>query len=262
MSTICKPKTGTKEWAEKNVNFLQSTCGTWKCRNNCIYCYAKGMAVRFHQIVSYDSNHQVPCGDPRIVMPKSYPHDTTIMMPSSHDLFPEHLPQILNILNNLLLKGNSVLLVSKPRREVIEAIITRLKKWQPEWQKRVEFRFSITSSSPEISLRYEPGAPLPQERVECLKMVLDAGFPASVSMEPYLQDPFLLLEYIAGTIDVADLKEFWIGTMNYGIPAELRDLYQKDFMEYLYSKMNTCKIVRWKDSFCKVLGIDNLGVRK
>jgi len=33
--------TGTKEWADTNVNICSG------CKNNCRYCYAKKMAMRF-----------------------------------------------------------------------------------------------------------------------------------------------------------------------------------------------------------------------
>jgi DNA repair photolyase len=36
---------GTKEWADKTVN-----CCTG-CSHDCLYCYAKGMAVRFKQVL-------------------------------------------------------------------------------------------------------------------------------------------------------------------------------------------------------------------
>ena len=36
-----KKRTGTKEWADSNVNIA------FGCSNNCRYCYAKKMSVRF-----------------------------------------------------------------------------------------------------------------------------------------------------------------------------------------------------------------------
>lgn len=36
-----KAPTGTKEWADSNVNFQKG------CENDCRYCFAKSMAIRF-----------------------------------------------------------------------------------------------------------------------------------------------------------------------------------------------------------------------
>jgi DNA repair photolyase len=32
---------GTREWASTNVNFITG------CSNNCLYCYARAMAIKF-----------------------------------------------------------------------------------------------------------------------------------------------------------------------------------------------------------------------
>lgn len=37
---------GTKEWASSNINLF------YGCANNCMYCYAKKMALRFGRIKS------------------------------------------------------------------------------------------------------------------------------------------------------------------------------------------------------------------
>lgn len=43
LSKIQKITLGTKEWADSNVNCYLG------CSNNCRYCYAKKMAIRFNR---------------------------------------------------------------------------------------------------------------------------------------------------------------------------------------------------------------------
>jgi hypothetical protein len=257
----CKAKTGTLEWAKKNVNDIRG------CRNNCWYCYAKRMALRFKRIQNPGEWAHMD-----FVGAKDIPRNTSIMYPSSHDIFPEWIAEQMVTMWSILSKDNSLLIVSKPRKECIHKIIDWLNmKGEADtgpinqhplnWKEKVEFRFSITSATPEISLKYEPGASLPQERVECLKMVLDAGFPASVSMEPYLEPPWVILEgLIAKTVAVASLKEFWIGKMNYGVPEELRGIYCYDAIWSHWQTFRHYPNARFKDSYQKLLHINCRGV--
>jgi hypothetical protein len=207
---------------------------------------------------------------------KLVPYRTTVMYPSSHDIFPEFIAEQTVTLWGILKRENKVLIVSKPRRECIKKIIDWLDgngeadtgpvNLHPLWRDCVEFRFSITSATNEISLRYEPGAPLPQERVDCLKMVLDAGFQASVSMEPYLEDPQKIFDLIDNTTNnpfrvfgEKCIKEIWIGKMNYGVPPELKPLYARKNMEDIYERYRYHSNIYWKDSFQKVLHINARG---
>lgn len=247
-----KKCTGVAEWADRSVNFLKG------CKNNCVYCYAAKMANRF----GWKKRSEWDKMQLSVKM-KGLPRNSKVMFPTSHDLFPEHLYHIKPILEHLLERGNTVLIVSKPRKEVIETLIPYLKAIMKDLEidtSKVEFRFSITSATDAISLKYEPGAPLPQERVDCLKMVLDAGFPASVSMEPYLEDPAKIFDLLDLTIDnpfkEGKLKEIWLGAMNYGAPPELRVLYTKTFMGALWEQYRYYNPIRFKDSFQKALGID------
>lgn len=243
-------KTGTKEWACKNVNFKKG------CKNNCNYCYAAQNANRFgwkpreSWHVMEDSKR------------KSIPRNTTVMFPSSHDLFIEDYDKIQGILKRLIENHNSILIVSKPRREVIQKLLNEFDfKWIREsLHVPVEFRFSITSASNELSQRYEPNAPLPQERVDCLKMVLAAGVPASVSIEPYLHLPNNVLNLLLENgIKLTDLKEIWIGIMNHGHPSELDYIYSHQTMQQIFNDLKHNLNFRLKDSFRYVIGCDSFG---
>jgi hypothetical protein len=71
---------GAREWAKYSVN-----CCTG-CSNNCRYCYAKGMAVRFGQLKPdewpFERIRQ------KDVDKKQKFYDDRVMFPSSHDITP------------------------------------------------------------------------------------------------------------------------------------------------------------------------------
>jgi hypothetical protein len=235
--------TGTKEWAATNENFLVG------CRNDCVYCYAKRMAVtRFHRTMDWT---QMAVNE-RAIQKGFCKRSGTIMFPSSHDLFPEHLPIILKQLRKMLLAKNKVLIVSKPRAEVISEICRVVQNWflrpVPDL---LEFRFTITSATDSISLQYEPGAPLPLERVKCIQIARAAGYPVSVSIEPYLEAPCNIIKFIAheGGIAATEITHYWIGSMNHGHPAELTPIYSREYMYGVWKVWKAFDKVRFKNSF-------------
>lgn len=187
---------GTREWAAVNFNFLKG------CRNNCRYCYAKKMAARFGRIKNGEE-----WKNPVLRNSVTIPKGKTVMFPSSHDLFPEHLDIIVKYLRRILDAGNRILIVSKPRFDVIphiadEFIISA---------RRIEFRFTIGTDEDETMKFWEPNAPSYKERKMCVKYTSICGYRTSVSMEP------LLTETPENVIN--DLKkwacEFWLGKMNH-----------------------------------------------
>jgi len=198
---------------------------------------------------------------PQPLKHQSIPKDTRVMCPSTHDITPANVVRYEAYLLALLKRGNEVLIVSKPHLNVITRLLRTLDHRVPNAPNKVEFRFSITSATDTISRKFEPGAPLPTERVACLRRVIDAGYPASVSMEPYLEDPDNITFFLsyAGDVFLPDLREFWIGAMNYDVPVELAHLYAPDFMDRCWRLYAERQNARFKDSYQKVLHIDSRG---
>ena len=251
MTMTSETLTGTKEWACTNVNFLVG------CRNDCRYCFARHMAVtRFHRCVDWT---QMVVNE-RAVNKGFNKRAGKIMFPSTHDLFPEHLPVILKLLRRMLIAGNSVLIVSKPRLDVITAICHAAKNWffkPPE----MEFRFTIGSRDSAILRKYEPGAPSYEERLACLRHTYNEGFATSVSIEPYLDyDLFCLVTELVGYVT----GEIWIGCMNYDVPEELKPLYTREnarqiFEDAYHDPFPGFTQLRWKNSFRELRICDSLG---
>jgi DNA repair photolyase len=251
---MTKRRTGTKEWAthNKNINF--------GCKNNCKYCYARANALRFKQIKSSDEWTNM-----RLYEQKEKPRhiDGRIMFPSSHDLMPEYIEEILDFLNKWLGQGNDFLIVSKPRLEVID----RLTKELERYKEQITFRFTIGSMDDNVLHFWEPDAPLFSERMASLRLAFERGYKTSVSCEPFFDKSiFLMIDnfspYVTDTI--------WIGKMN-GVNQRvdtskwIKDdfkyltLIEKgqsdDMIKSLYEHFKTHSKIKWKDSIKSILGL-------
>lgn len=252
------PKTGTKEWATDNKNIYKG------CKNNCLYCYARFSAKMYGRIKKDDEWKEMEFNLKRYNEKARYLGEhRRIMFPTTHDVFPETLDNVINYLEKWLAKGNDILIVSKPRLECIKAMCDKFKAYK----KQIVFRFTIGSKYDKTLKFWEPDAPDYEERKKALKYAFEAGYETSVSCEPYLDKYIVelveeLLPYITNTI--------WVGKMNkIGSRVNTEGWSKKDF-EYLdkvkkaqtnnmifiiYHKLKKHKKVRWKDSMKKVLDL-------
>ena len=170
-----KPVSGTKEWASHNVNCYNG------CRHDCLYCYARGMAVRFGRMRPEEWANEKP----RLteLQKKRTLLDGGIMLPTTHDINPNNLFDCLVVLGKLILAGNKVLVVSKPHLPCIETIC----RVMAPYKQQILFRFSIGLMEDELRAFWEPGAPSFNERLASLRHAFDAGYETSVSAEPLLE---------------------------------------------------------------------------
>jgi len=257
-----RKKTGTREWAETNKNIC------FGCRHNCRYCYSRANAKRFKWLDDVKNWEKIKL-IPRRLIEKPRKIKGRIMFPSTHDIFPEFIDDIVKYLRGWLEVGNEILIVSKPHLECIQRICDDL----GEFKDQIIFRFTIGSPNNEVLKFWEPNAPSYEERVESLKYAFEKGFTTSVSCEPYLDFDislmvYELLPYINDCI--------WIGLMNrinqrVGKREELiakgwtdkdfeyLDTVKKsqtdEFIEDLYDEFKDNKKVKWKDSIKKVMNL-------
>ena len=198
-------KTGTKEWAKKNVNICNG------CSHNCRYCYARQMKVRFKQTTVDAWETEVVLWDKvQQTYGKVNNNDSDvydIMFPTTHDITPNIIEPCIAVLKNLLSVGNSVLIVSKPHIECIERLAAELEAWK----KQICFRFTITAMNNDLLRYWERNAPLFEERFECLKLCFDKGFKTSISIEPALDIPTIKL--LVDTLKPYVSEKIWIGIM-------------------------------------------------
>ena len=227
---------GTKEWADSNVNCYSG------CSNNCKYCYAKKMAIRFKRKTEetwkdMEPNHKA--------INKGYAkRKGRIMFPTSHDITSESLCHCLVLLKKLIDARNEVLITSKPRLTCIKIICNNFYKKKD----LIQFRFTITSKENELLSVWEPGAPLFEERIQSLKYACEVGYKTSISIEPFLdEDPFELVEKLEPYVT----ESIWIGKMNY-VWAKNFDQNNKKFYENIQeisSKENLKKIVKRAENY-------------
>ena len=145
--------TGTKEWAAENVNIQTG------CEHDCRYCYAKGMALRFHRTTA--EGWRKPTIRPSEVNRKRGQRRGTVMFPSTHDITPLNVEACIGVLEKMLAAGNRVLIVSKPHLRCVKTMCERL----AQYRDRIVFRFTIGSVDDHVLRYWEPGAPASAERL-------------------------------------------------------------------------------------------------
>lgn len=247
-------KTGTKEWADTNVNILNG------CSNNCKYCYAKEMAKRFKRKTSENWKDEILLTEK--INKKYNKRDGRIMYPSSHDITEKYLNEHIFVIQNILEKGNDILIVSKPRFECIKKICDTFSQYKT----KILFRFTIGSSDNDVLNYWEPNAPTLSERLKSLQYAYKAGYQTSVSAEPLLDsDPVKLYEATSEFIT----DKIWFGLMrdskkrlSINCPndtdaqecaASLANKQDRAFVLNLYDIYKDNLKVAWKDSITRIL---------
>ena len=188
---------GTKEWADFNVNFSKG------CSNNCKYCYAKRMAVRFGWKVYWEEME-----NKEEMASKGFTkREGVIMSPSSHDITESNVDLAIKVFKHILEVGNNLLIVSKPK----EALIKKICESISDWKDQVLFRFTIGTLDDSVREYWEPGAPSIQDRINSLKYASENGWETSVSVEPYLdRNVIALIKELAPYVT----DYLWVGPMN------------------------------------------------
>ena len=192
---------GTREWAIHTVN-----CCTG-CSNNCLYCYARGMAVRFNR-VRVDEWH-IEHIRQKDVDKKYRKFHGRVMFPSSHDITLGNFDACFSVLRKLIYAGNEVLIVSKPRCENIVRICEAFR----EYRDQILFRFTIGAMDDAVLSFWEPGAPSFGERLPSLSYAHFSGYQTSVSIEPMLQSDRVV--ELVNLLEPIVTESIWIGKMNH-----------------------------------------------
>jgi len=247
------PGFGVGEWAGFSYN-----CGIG-CSHNCRYCYGRSFFVQ-EKIVASDADwvNETPKLNKININQKA---DKRVMFPSTHDITPAYLDTYCRTLYSILTAGNDVLLVSKPHFDCIETICREF----TSFRKQMEFRFTIGSLNPVVTQFWEPGAPLPEERIRCLAHAGEQGYQNSVSMEPILEGKDAAMETFY-TLAPLTSGTIWIGMMNdlekrvdVSAPEirqaveRIKQLQSPSEMLELHSLLSHEPQVRWKESIKNLL---------
>jgi len=247
---------GTREWAHKTANCTNG------CIHGCKYCFA-----RYDAVVRFKRLTQEQWANPSInekALSKKWPKSegTTIMFPSTHDIFPSNLDACLKFLENILKSGNNVLIVTKPHFECTKKICDSFENYKSQ----ILFRFTICASDNSILQYWEPGAPSFEERFTSLKLAHDRGFETSISMEPCLDWPnvvdnfHLMAPYVTNSI--------WIGTLNYiddrvevktdkdrEMVKQMKSWMTQETFQKVYEALKDHPLIKWKESMKKALNL-------
>ena len=255
---------GTREWAASTCNCVTG------CQHDCKYCYARyDMVDRYHRMTAERwKEERVREKD---VNKKRGRMDGVVMFPTTHDITPNILQPCLKVLRNLVNAGNAVLVVSKPHLECIREIIRVDKEGdgiaKGSFRDHVMFRFTIGARSDKILKHWEPGAPSFAERLACLSSAHIAGFRTSVSCEPLLEAD--AIDRMVKMFEPYVSDSIWIGKLNH-IDRRVRLETEIDFVmarkvkegqtdeviKAIYERFKKHKLIRWKESYKDVLGLD------
>lgn len=248
-----KTTSGTKEWADHNVNCIKG------CANDCKYCYAKMMAKRFRRATE-DTWKDMKIRED-MLNNKFRKFKGRVMFPSSHDIIdiPEFKEACFMVLRQLLEAGNEVLVTTKPNFNVTKNMVENFK----DFKTTMQFRFTITSNNNEVLSFWEPNAPSYEERLESLVLAYNEGYKTSLSIEPFLDsDPVPLVKELSQFIT----ESIWIGPMNHmprtNIPPEylaeyerVRGIIKVENLHNIYNHLFDVPKIRFKDSMRNKLGI-------
>lgn len=245
--------TGTNEWAVKTIN-----CCTG-CSNNCPYCYARAIGLRFGWTTYEEWGN---CRIRQKDVDRQYPkYGGRVMFPSSHDITPDNFQACHTVLGKLLKAGNEVLVVSKPYVESISAICEDYS----QYRNQLMFRFTIGACDDAILSLWEPGAPAYNKRKAALKYAFETGFETSVSAEPLLDTE--RVDQLVADLSPYITHSLWLGKMNYlhsikvdspeidAAIQRIREGQTDDNIKAIYNRLKGNPVVRWKDSIKKVVGI-------
>lgn len=242
---------GTKEWAPYNFNFMSG------CSNDCVYCYAKDMAIRFKRKTaeSWSDEQAVSLSS------KSFgKKDGAIMIPSSHDITPDNIDIALFVMEKLINNGNELLLVTKPHFSCVKQIVDKFLANKD----KIKFRFTIGSADSKVLKLWEPGAPDFEERLQSLEYASKAGFSTSISCEPLLDDKF---DDLYSKVSHLVNGSIWIGKMNMASKrvrtntggafsqekvSELLATQIDEKIIELFNKYKDNPMIEWKESIKKV----------
>lgn len=239
-----------KQWSKYIHNILSVKSN---CRNDCKYCYMKQLKNKFHNVDL--ENFDIILDNERVTKRWQKTHNhKMIMFPSSHDILYDYVDSFIQSALNILNAGHSLLIVTKPNINSITKMIQSFFNYK----NKILFRLTITSKNDEILSFYEPNAPKYDERKECIINLYEEGYKTSLSMEPFLDDPIIVINDLRQYVT----DDIWIGTMS-GINSNISiDDQHKEQLNEIYTKNNLMKLVKklkhdekimWKTSIMKVI---------
>jgi hypothetical protein len=184
------------------------------------------------------------------------------MFPSSHDITPGNFEACMTVLDKLIGGGNQVLIVSKPRYDIIREICLEFR----EDRDKIMFRFTIGAMNDDVLRFWEPGAPSFAERLDSLTHAFCSGYKTSVSIEPMLDSDNILDLILA--VEPFATDSIWLGKMNHigknividspEMKAAVRRIENgqtKERIQVLYEVLKDNSKIKWKSCLKHIIGL-------
>jgi DNA repair photolyase len=245
-----KEPDNVQDWADKGINISRG------CSNDCRYCYAREESVRRHgNTVENWTKEKL---NPKMIRKGWRLSSKRLMFPSTHDITPDTYHACEIVLKKILKAGNKVLVVSKPRPELIDKLCDAIAPYKSQ----IMFRFTISAIDNEVLGFWEPNAPTYEERKKALALAKEKGFRTSVSIEPMLD-----AENVGDLIE--DLRPhttdcMWVGPMKMVRKRVVNDSpeVEKQIVKIIsdqtpekllpiYTRYRDDPLVKWKGHFRK-----------
>jgi len=254
-----KATSGTGEWAGWGCNLCRH------CKHGCLYCYQAASDLENGRIKNREEWLNMVLVEKELDLPPKK-LDAPIMLPTGHDLFPEHMDDTIRFLSKWLAVGNEFLIVTKPHLECVKRMCDEL----ADYKSQILFRFTIGSTSDADLKFWEPNAPLFNERLDSLKYAFEHGFKTSVSSEPMLGGretarvlydalvPYVTDAIWFGKMNKIDGKfgRVKITSMDVQVRVDnIKRLQSNTEIMMLYNDMKDKPKIKWKESIKRIAGL-------
>lgn len=204
-----------------------------RCKHGCRYCY----------VISIDNHYKfarreadieeiIPLDEKKIKKRWRKPRngEKIIFFPSTHDIFVEMMESYVAVVTKIINAGHEIMYVTKPH---IDGTLKFIELFPPELKEYIHVWITISTDDNDIIRRFEKHTPLIEERIECIQLLMDAGFNVNIMCEPYLSDPTMFLDKFIPMINGI----IAIGPVNYSRNIVMfKDLNEnKEMLAYLDS---------------------------
>ncbi len=223
MKVIYEPAGRALEYSNLAINHYAG------CSHGCIYCYAAGMAKRygkpFHQI-------QVPRNGVIEALRKQAPDYAHTRM----RVLLSFMTDPYQPLDDALGLTRSVITILREYSIPFQVLTkggTRAAKDFDLYTPQDAFATTMTFLDPEDSIKWEPAAALPGNRISAINIAHERGIETWVSLEPVI-NPSQSLDIISITNGIVDL--FKIGTLNHIKPPN-----PIDWRDFGIKAINMCE---------------------